>query len=144
MDKNERARKWRNSPIIEGSARDLRHISKDEAEYRQYLWEIWKIKPSKKAVAELEKRINEVLTKLGVDTTKDDESIKAQMDFLNIFVHSIDETQAKSAAGIYISAYVRGGMKPYAYIAGAKVRGNEYTFPITYWEKQKLVEEWVT
>jgi len=117
-------------------------ISKDEIEYREYLREIWHIQPTRKITRELEKSINKVLEKLGVDTTKDEDSIKAQMDFLNIWVHSIDEKNSKSAAGIYISAYVKGDLQPYAYIGSAKMRKDEYSFPITYWQEQKLEENW--
>ena len=117
-------------------------VSKDEIECREYLREIWHIKPTRKATRELERQIKKVLEKLGVDTSKDEDSVKAQMDFLNIWIHCIDEKSSITAAGIYFSAYIKGEIQPYAYIGSAIVRGKEYTFPITYWLENKLEEDW--
>lgn len=115
-------------------------ISADELEFRQSLFEQLKINPSRKAMAMLEERIGKVLQRLGVDITKDAESITQQMDLLSIFINSVSEEESPKAAGIYISAMVNGNLVPYAYISSAVVKNGEYTFPIVYWGEEVLDE----
>lgn len=115
-------------------------ISEDELMYRQMLMDDFKIAPSKKAVKILTSRIEEVLKKLGVDVTVDKESIAFQMEFLDIHINSMSEEVAPNAAGIYIAARIKGDVVPYACIPVAQVKGKEYTFPIIYWQDNKLDE----
>jgi len=115
-------------------------ISNDELMYRQLLKESLHIKPSRKAVQILEDRITKVLVKLGVDVTKNKESVDMQMSLLGIDINSISEEQMKSAAGLYISVTRNGEPIPYAYISGAKLADGRYTFPIMYWENNILDE----
>ena len=115
-------------------------ISSDELMYRQLLQESLQIKPSRKAVQILEDRITKVLVKLGVDVTKNKESIDLQMSLLGIDINSISEEQMPSAAGLYVSVTKKGEPTPYAYISGAKLADGRYTFPIMYWETNTLDE----
>lgn len=115
-------------------------ISEDEMMYRTMMQEQWKVKPTRKATQILEKRITEVLNKLGVDTTKDSESIKMQMEFLDIHINSVSEYDMPNAGGLYIAARVKGELVPYATIAPAKIKDKGYTFAIYYWQDNKLDE----
>ena len=115
-------------------------ISTDELMYRQMMMEQWRIKPSQKAVLILEERITEVLKKLGVDTTQSSESIKFQMEFLDIHLNSISEEDMPNAGGLYIAAKVKGELVPYATIVPAKMEKGGYTFSIMYWQDNKLDE----
>ncbi len=120
--------------------KDRFHISEDELMYREFLQDQWRIKPSRKAVLILQDRISEVLKRLGVDTDRDAESIRFQMQMLDIYINSLGEEQAPKAAGLYISARVRGELQAYAYISAAKVKKGEYWFPIIYWLDERLDE----
>jgi len=115
-------------------------LSEDEIIYREMMHNEWKIKPSRNAVKVLEQRISQVLSKLGVDTTKDADSVKFQMETMDIFINSISEDNCPNASGLYISAMVKGELVPYAWISSAKVGNREYWFPIVYWEDEKYDE----
>lgn len=115
-------------------------MSQDEIEYRGIMEETFKVKPTRKAVQYLIHRVEEVLQKLGVDVEKDEESVKMQMDLLGIFINSIQEDTNPSAAGIYISAVIKGDLRPYAYIQPAQVRDKTIKFHIYYWEEERLDE----
>jgi hypothetical protein len=120
--------------------KDRHHISEDELTHRMFLQHEWRVAPSRKAVQILHDRICEVLKKLGVDTTKDDESIQFQMQTMDIYINSISEEDLPKAGGFYISAFLGGELVPYAYISSAKVKHGEYMFPIVYWTNELLDE----
>lgn len=116
-------------------------ISEDELCHRQLLQDTWKIKPSRKAVAMLEKKLMEVLRSLGVEVDKDEETIRWQMGILNIMINSISEDQLPNAAGIYVSAIYKGELQPYAYISCVKQkRKGEFLFEVVYWNKERMDE----
>ena len=115
-------------------------ISADELANRELLQETWKIEPTKKAVQRLDEAISKVLKTLGVETDKDAETIKRQMQLLEIHLNSINEEQMPNAAGIYISAIHKGAFQPYAYISCAKTNRKEYKFEVVYWDKNVMEE----
>ena len=122
---------------MEEKTRD--EVSVDELCYRELLKEEFKIKPTKKAVEILESRIKEVLTKLGVNTDTDGDSLRRQMALMNIHISSFGDEYPK-AAGLYISAIINSVLQPYAYISAAKLERGGYRFPIYYWLEEKLDE----
>ena len=111
-------------------------ISEDELMYREMLQNEWRAAPTRRAVRIFQERIEEVLKKLGVDVTKDAESIQTQMELMDIYINSMSEESAPKAAGLYISARLHGDLQPYAYISAAKVKHHEYMFPIVYWGEE--------
>lgn len=111
-------------------------ISEDELMYREMLQKNWHVTPSRRAVRIFQERLEEVLKRLGVDVNKDAESIQTQMEIMDIFVNSLSEEAAPKAAGLYVSARIKGELAPYAYISAAKVKHHEYMFPIVYWGEE--------
>jgi len=110
-------------------------ISEDELVYREMLKDHWKREPGRRAVKHLQNRIEEVLKRLGVDVDKDEESVKMQMEIMDIFINALPD-EVGSAAGLYFSAPVNGTLAPYAWISTAKAERGHYMFPIVYWGKE--------
>jgi hypothetical protein len=112
-------------------------VSKDELEHRQNLQYLWKIKPTRAAVRELERRIRKCLLMMGVDTDKDEESVRFQQEILNInIVPMSTEMVGPKAAGFYFIQ----NLEPKFAILEAKVRGNRYDFPIIDFAKSTMTE----
>jgi hypothetical protein len=120
--------------------RKWNELSEDELAYRQLLQETMHVEPTQRAVEILDERISKVLLRLGVDPTKNRESIDMQMDLLGISINSLSEEQTKKGAGLYVTATIGGELVPYAYISAAKLADGRYTFPIIYWQNGEMDE----
>jgi hypothetical protein len=111
-------------------------ISEDELQHREKQHDN-AILPAKRAVSVIQELINEVITKLGVDVTKDDEAIDMQMQLMDIYINSFDREQWPKCPGIYISALQKGGLEPFAYIREPEAdnSGERFIFTPAYWNK---------
>jgi hypothetical protein len=114
-------------------------VSEDELHHREEVHNKG-IEPVKRAVTVLQDLINQVVEKLGVDITQDDESIDMQMQLMDIYINSFDREQWPKCPGVYISAMQKGNLEPFAYIREPEANensGERFIFTPAYWNKAK-------
>lgn len=115
--------------------KDRFNISADELESRMELQHKHHNEPLQKAVMVLEEAIGKVLAKLGVDITKDDESIKMQQQLLGIEI-----SELPGYPGIFIHL-TSPEPTPYAWISDAELNNlGEYHYEIQWFQEERMDE----
>ena len=86
------------------------------------------------AVLVLESAIERVIKKLGVDTEKDDESIKIQMDLLGILLNELP-----GYPGMFVTTMKGDEKTPYAWISDAMLDSEgKYHYEIHWLKDERL------
>jgi len=116
--------------------KDRHSISSDELESRMQKQAKFHDEPLTKAVAVLEEALEKVVASLGVDITKDDESIRMQQELLGI-----ERNTLEGFPGMFVSENRGGEVVPYAWISDAILKSDgTYHYEIQYFQTNKLEE----
>jgi hypothetical protein len=116
--------------------KDRYSISADELESRMQKQAKFHDEPLTKAVAVLEEGLLKIMASLGVDITRDDDSIRMQQEFLGIDVNTLD-----GYPGVFISVSRKGEPVPYAWISDAILKSDgTYHYEIQFFQNNKLEE----
>lgn len=124
---------------IVGVKKDRFKISADELEalHQRKLKE--KDEPIKKAVTLLEAALDSVLTKLGVDVTRDD--IPQQQEQLGIMITEETREEMWGLNGFFIFVARKGELIPYGWIGAARLNSQGECFvDIQYFQDNRLEE----
>ena len=115
--------------------KDRYSISADELESRMALNEEKHVDPARKAAFLLEEALGKVLSKLGVDITKEQEDIHLQMELAGIHVNTI-----QTYPGIFITTSIPQ-VEPFAWVSDAILDSSgAYAYEI-HWFREERMEE---
>lgn len=113
--------------------KDRYSISADELNHRMELQQQYHDAPLQKAVMVLEGAIEKVLVNLGVDVTKDPETIKMQQQLLGIEISELQDFP-----GIFVTLLFPEPT-PYAWISDVKLNNmGSYSYDIQWFQKEKM------
>jgi hypothetical protein len=111
-------------------------ISEDELNARMEKQRKMHDEPLEKAAQVLESAICQVVSKLGVDTTKDDDSIHFQMDFLGIYINTLE-----GYPGIFVNLDKGTDIEPFAWISDAILKSDGVYHYEIHWFKEDAMKE---
>jgi hypothetical protein len=111
-------------------------ISEDELTARMERQRKQHDEPLQKAAELLEAAIERVVVSLGVDITKDTESIHMQMDMLGISINTLGDYP-----GVFVSLDKGDEFTPYAWISDAKLMSDgTYHYEIQWFKGNRMDE----
>lgn len=109
-------------------------ISEDELTARMQKQFSMHDKPLMRAAKVLESAIGKVVSRLGVDVTKGDESIRTQMELLGIHCNTLE-----NYPGIFIALDKGDGFTPYAWISDAVLTSDgKYHYEIQWFVDNRM------
>ena len=116
--------------------KDRTQISADELEARMNAQEKYHNKPLRSVAEFIEGAIRRVLKELGVDVTKDDESVKLQQELMDIIIAERPPEERGRLSGFYV---IRGGV-PIAIIGDAFMAKNGLAYLKILWIQTNIEE----